>query len=458
MTETLLLIYIAECTFGGSGRWLEIGPLSIRMILFALCFLATLPAVFQKIKKLTVNFQVIITVLFGIHLGVCAVIGFTTGNKLSFIISDITTFMALALIPGFLAVMCNKRAIERSISVVFVVATALSIVGIILHLVDAFVKESVMMDINDWLNERSLGGMALMQTGIHRIYMKSQMFIQVSIIYGIWMLGKKDCQRKKTIAVAEGILFCGCILTYTRGFWLGLAASAGLLLLMGFKYWGGFLKVAGKMLAVFAAFVLISTVCYRGLYVPIEIVNRFDPNLLVSNDFAGNSLDSKNDKNSSDKDKNKDKFKNEDIEENNIAARDLRAKTLKMLKKRIANHPIIGNGLGENLDSIRDDGKTEYMYLDTTMKTGIIGTSLFVLTYFGFIAVQIYYSLKRRKLKLPAPEWEDAEIRNRFITAAYLGIAVTSFFNPFMNNPMGIVLLTLTATAVYEGKPKNSEV
>ena len=429
------------------------------MVLFALCFLATLPAVFSNIKKLATSLQVIVTVLFGIHLVICAVIGIKTGNQLSFIVSDITTFMALALVPGFLATMCNKRSISRAIDVVFWAAVGLAVIGVLLHFIDAFTNEYVMMAINNWLNKRSLGGMALMQTGIHRIYMKSQMFIQVAIVYGVWKLGKKDVHNKKIIILAEGLLFCGCILTYTRGFWVGLAASAGLLLLMGFKYWGGFLKVAGKMLAVFVAFVLISTVCYRGLYVPVEIVNRFDPNLLVSSDFAENSLNSKGDKDK-DKENNKDKDKNEknEIDESNIEARDIRAKTLSMLKKRIAKHPIIGNGLGENLDSIRDDGKTEYMYLDTTMKTGIVGTMLFVLTYFGFIAVQIYYSLKRRKMKLPPPEWEDAEVRNRFLTAAYIGIAVTSCFNPFMNNPMGITLLMLTATAVFDGKPKNSEV
>lgn len=428
------------------------------MILFALCFLATLPAVFSNIKKLAKNWQVIITVLFGLHLIVCAVIGIKTGNQLSFIVSDITTFMALALVPGFLATMCNKRAINRAIDVVFWVAVGLAAIGVILHFIDAFADESVMLVINKWLNRKSLGGMAAMQTGIHRIYMKSQMFIQVAIVYGVWKLGKEDAKGKKAIIVAEGLLFTGCVLTYTRGFWLGLMASAGLLLIMGIKYWSKFLKVAGSMLAVFMCFVVISSVCYRGLYVPIEIVNRFNPDLLVSSDFAEDNVSSKGDK---DKGKNngkdKDKNKNE-IDESNIEARDLRAKTLSMLKKRISKHPIIGSGLGENLDSIRDDGRTEYMYLDITMKTGVIGTVLFVLTFFGFIIVQIFYSLKRKKMKLPSPEWEDAEVRNRFLTAAYLGIAVTSCFNPFMNNPMGITLLMLTAAAMYDGEPKNSEV
>ena len=423
------------------------------MILFGLCFLATLPAVFSNIKKLAKNWQVIITVLFGIHLIICAVIGIKTGNQLSFIVSDVTTFMALALVPGFLATMCNKRSLNRAIDVVFWAAVGLAVVGVILHFLDAFVDESVMVVINKWLNRKSLGGMASMQTGIHRIYMKSQMFIQVAIVYGIWKLGKKDVKGKKAIIAAEGLLFSGCVLTYTRGFWLGLMASAGLLLLMGVKYWSKFFKVAVSMLAIFTCFVVISGICYRGLYVPIEIVNRFNPNLLVSSDFAENDIGSKDDK---DKDKNDGKDKNEknEIDESNIEARDLRAKTLSMLKKRISKHPIMGNGLGENLDSIRDDGKTEYMYLDTAMKTGIIGTVLFLLTFFGFIIVQVFYSIKRRKMKLPSPEWEDAEVRNRFLTAAYLGIAVTSCFNPFMNNPMGITLLMLTATAMYDGKPK----
>ena len=444
--QITILIFIAECTFGSSGRWLEIGPFSIRMVLFAISFIATLPAVFLKIKQLARNFQVIITVCFGIYLIICAVIGLNNGNSIKFIVADITSFMTLLLVPGFIAVMCNKKAISRAIDVVFWVSAVLAGITIIIHFALAFMSNDAVTALNVWINHRYLGGLATLQTGLQRIYMRSQMFLQVSIIYGVWKSG--NCTGKKRIAVylTQGIILFACVLSYTRGFWLGLAVSTCMLLLIGVKYWKQFIKVATVMLAMLVAFLGISWCCYRSPAAAVEIVNRFDPDLIVISGI------------NSDIDELPSLEDISDQEKNDFAAVTLRAKTLFHLKERISQKPIFGNGLGENLDEIRKDGKTEYMYLDMTMKTGVVGTTLFVLTFFAFVIVQIQCSIKRKKLSFPQNCWEDAQIRNRFLTAAYLGIAATSFLNPFLNNPMGIMLLMLTVTAVYDEKQKSSEV
>ena len=61
--QLTVYLFIAECALGSSGRWLTIGPLSIRMILFAIAFLVTLPFVIRDIRKLARNPQVIVTVI-----------------------------------------------------------------------------------------------------------------------------------------------------------------------------------------------------------------------------------------------------------------------------------------------------------------------------------------------------------------------------------------------------------
>ena len=87
------------------------------------------------------------------------------------------------------------------------------------------------------------------------------------------------------------------------------------------------------------------------------------------------------------------------------------------------------------------------MYLDILMKTGAVGLVLFLMTFFGFLPVQIRNELLKNN-KTPL-SWDSPVIRNRVLTAAYLGVALTSFFNPFLLNPMGIALLMLTSTAVF---------
>lgn len=451
--QTLFLIFIGECVIGSSGRWLEIGPLSIRIVLFILCFVLSLPAVFRNIRKLAHNFQLIVTIIYGLYLILCAWIGLRMGNKSSFIRADLTSVMTLALVPGFMSVMCGKKAIERAVDVIFWSATALAGITIALHFVVAFVSNEAVNAINIWINARSLGGLAKLQTGLLRIYFRSQMFLQVAIVYGVWKTGKTKGKKQWLLYLCEGLQLCGCILSYTRGFWLGLAASAVLLLLLGVKHWKHFLVNACAMLTVFAVFVGISTLCYGAPAVAVEIVNRFDPDLIVleapgedSPLLPGETGDSSGDK------------IEDAVDEANQAAVELRKNTLALMQQRIRQHLLFGNGLGENLDEIRDDGKTEYMYHDQLMKTGVIGMVLFGLTFFGFIAVQIYISVSKRRKGTLNMSWEGAEVRNRFLTAAYIGVAVTSFFNPFLLNPMGITLLLLTSTAVYGELPENSEV
>ena len=438
----LILIYIAECTFGSSGRWFEIGPLSIRMLLFALCFAVTIPAVIRNIKGLAKNWQVIITVCFGIYLLICTVTGFLRGNNSGFIWGDITTLMSLALIPGFISVMNNKKAIYNAVNVIFYTATILGVATVILHLVLAFVEVSTIININNLIHSASLGGMAALQTSIQRLYMKSQIFLQVAIVYGVWKIVKSNDKRKKfLLCVCEGILLCACILSYTRGFWLGLLVSALLILLTGIKQWKKYLKIAASMAVILIVFLASSWCVYQSPAAAVEIVNRFDPNLIVIANINGDIEFPIIDGDS-------------EVDKNNIAAVNRRVATIVEFRKKIPEKVLFGNGLGEYLEGVREEGKTEYIYHDMMLKTGIVGTVLFILTFYGYIVIYVYSRLKKKKTKRCCECCE----RNRFMIAAYLGVAVTSFFNPFLNNPMGIMLLMLTVAAVQDGEQKNSEV
>lgn len=448
ITEILLLAFVAECTFGGSGRWLEIGPLSIRMILFAACFLATIPYVIHNIKSLATNLQVIVTVFYGMYLIICTVIGLRDGNRFAFIWSDLTTMMTLALAPGFMAVMSNQKSINRAVDVIYWSAAVTAVITVVLHFVFAFIGQNTFDAIYEWIIGRHLGGIAELKTGMQRVYLRSQMFLQVGIVYGIWKMGCVPDRKRRVFWAVNGVMVTACILSYTRGFWLGLALSAGLLLLLGIRYWKKYLSVAARMLAVFMVFILFSTVFYRGPVVLVEVVNRFNPSLIVYEGETVNHFEHHPGETD----------REDEIDESNAAAAKLRQETISYSCQRIAQHPILGNGLGENLDEVRDDGRTEYMYLDTVVKTGFVGLALFLGVYFSFVSVQIGNNLAMRKNGKKCLIWEEPAFRDRFLTAAYLGIAVTSFFNPFLNNPMGIMLLLLTSTAVYTTRNSYKEV
>lgn len=432
----LLLVYLAECTVGSSGKLISFGPVSIRMLLFGLCFVTTLPAVFQNMKKLVKNNQVIVTVALGVYWLICALIGFKTGNQPTLVWADVTGMMGLALVPGFISVMSSGEAIRKAMNVIFIGATALAAVCIVIHFAVAGDDMTRFHHINIWINERSLGGLARLTSGIDRIYLKSQIFLQVGILYGVWLLGNKAPGKRLWVYLAMGIQFCGWVLSYTRGFWLGLLISALIIFVMNPREWKLYLKASGAMLSIFCVFLLMSSSLYGGSKVVSEIVDRTDSSLLAQKeDVQTEQIAPDTDGDGS-----------VSIEEANTAASKLRGQSLKLIYERIGDHPVFGNGLGENLDEIRSDGKIEYMYLDIMMKTGFVGLVLFVLTFFGAAAQHLIWEIRHRGEK---KEWDSPRMRDRYLVAAFLGVALTSWFNPFLTNPMGISLLMLTSTAVY---------
>jgi hypothetical protein len=436
VARALFLVYLAESAFGSSGKLISFGPLSLRMLLFGLCFAASLPAVVRNLRHLAGNGQVLTTVILGVYWLVCAGVGVFSGNALGLVWADVSTMMALALVPGFLAVMAGEGILNRAMDVIFWSAAALGAVSVVLHFAMANVTEEGFDLVNDWINARSLGGLAYMASGIQRIYFKSQIFLQVAIVYGVWKLGDPGTKKRLWIYAAMGVLFCAWVLSYTRGFWLGLVISAALVLLLCPWQWKLYLKASGAMLAVFAVFLALSSLVYSGPRVVYEILGRTDASLLAEKDNVQSEkveMDADGDGDVS-------------VDEANDAASMLRGQSLKLIWQRIGENPVFGSGLGENLDEIRSDGKVEYMYHDIWMKTGLVGLLLFLGCFFGFLVPQIRQELRNRGSR---PQWRDPRIRNRFLTAAYLGVALTSWFNPFLTNPMGISLLMLTATAVY---------
>ena len=427
----LITIYIVEIVMGCSGRWIDFGYISIRMLLFISCVLFTTPYVFANFKKTILNPQIISIFLLFLYLILSAIIGLKNNNKFSFIFADITGFLKLALYPGLKAFLSSKEKLNRCLKTIYIASVLLALITVFLHFLFAFAAPSFIRELENNLAEKSMGGIALLQTGIYRIYLRSQIFFQVAILLGAWaIIYKKDIQ-KKLIYLCEGILLFALILTYTRGFWLGFAISAIIVLIAEFKNFKKLLLIAGIAFLVTVVLFVASTVVYQGPKAFQEVINRFDPSLTVM--FSDDTTE----------------FETEEakIEENNKGAVELRAATLMGSWKKISQKPIIGNGLGTNLDGIREDGKTEYMYLDIIMKMGIIGFILFCIVFFEPVFVQIKNQIMSKKIQ--DSEWIDFNSMNKYLVASYVGILITSYVNPFLLNPMGVTLFILTGISVH---------
>lgn len=431
-----LCLFAGECVLGGSGRWLSAGPISIRIALFAICFLLTLPKVLEKIKALRTNTYVIFALLLGFYLVIAAVIGWRRGNALGFIKGDITSYLTLALLPGFLATVSDRKRIAQLTDIVLYCSLALSLITIGIHFYLAFASDWAINQLNIWLNDHHMGGLANLGTGVLRIYIRSHIFLQVGILVGLHRLWQYSGWKRWLLMAGVAAMAFACLLTYTRGFWLGLLASAVILLVLAPAHWKRYFITVGVAGAMIIGMFALSWGAYGKPLAALEFVGRFNPDL-ISGAITPIGPTQPIDPSAPTEPEEPDA---------NLAALELRQKTLQELNRLIGENPVLGNGLGTNLDGLRDDGKTEYLYHDTLMKIGIVGFLLFVMVFF-----LPALSLSRRHLRLLKNRkkvlWDSPEMENAVLLSSYVGVAITSYVNPFLLNPMGILLVLLLTAA-----------
>lgn len=434
-----LCLFAGECVLGASGRWLSFGPLSIRMILCMVCFFLTLPNVLRNFRRLLQNRFVQFALLFGLYLVVAAIIGWRRGNSLGFIKADITGVLALILLPGFLVTIHSRERLTRLVDIIFYCSFALGIVTVGIHYCGAFLSAQAMNSLSDWLNAHSMGGLAYLSTGMHRIYIRSQIFLQVGIFIGLYKIWNCTGRKRWLTLAAVALITFACLLTYTRGFWLGFALAAILLLILTPTYWKRYLISAALIGALLVGLFTVSWGVYGKPAAALELAGRFNPSLVSG---ALIPLDPTAPSSPSDATEPTDPA-NPDA---NLEALELRQETLREQNRLIAQAPILGNGLGTNLDGIREDGKTEYMYHDMLMKTGIVGFLLFLLVFFlpaGLLIKRHIKGMKDRTVLV----WNSLAMHNVILAIAFVSVAITSYTNPFLTNPMGILLVMLLSAA-----------
>lgn len=427
-----LCIFAAECCVGCSGNWWKIGPISIRIALFILCFLLTLPMVLYRIRDILRHPAVWLLIAFFLWIAVCAVRGWTAGHNREFLKSDITSLLSLALLPGFMVTVRDRTRFRGMLTVIFYATAVLALITTALHFAVAFLSDRQIMDVNRWLNDYSLGGFATMKAGGQRVYLRSQIFLQCALLMGLFYL-KNESKRSRRFLLwsCEILILFADVVTYTRGFWIGLLFSALLLLGMMWQYRRYWLRCLGVLCVALVAMMGLSWLVYGAPLVPLSIAERISPSLVTKNWLAPDGQG---------------ETKAEETEKPFIDASDKRDETQRQQWAEIQKHWLFGTGLGKNLDGVRDDGKTEYMYQDMWMKTGLIGLLLFCSVFFLPILLggAAWIRCKRRqKITMDSAAGEGV-----LGVCCLSGVALTSYFNPFLTTPMGCVLWMMSERSV----------
>jgi hypothetical protein len=268
----------------------------------------------------------------------------------------------------------------------------------------------------DWLFDRSLGGLADVGGELYRIYFRSQIIFIPALLIGLQRAAVAPRHRMIWL-VGSSVLATGLVVSLSRSLWIGVIVALVVAVVLCSRDILALLRAALLVAVGAAVLVSFSTAVYGGPDLVNAAVDRLDSSKIV---VAPGSED--------------DSFS--DLSDEDAEAVGSRSATLELTRAKIRERPLTGWGIGYNLDSIRDDGRTEYMYWDMLMKLGFIGMVPFLLT-FAWLPLVI---VRRGGLFGFA---SDA----RALAAGLTGVAVASYFNPFLNSTLGIAVLLLLVAA-----------
>ncbi|MFA0816560.1 MAG: O-antigen ligase family protein [Anaerofustis sp.] len=426
----LLSILTCECMIGSSGRWLEIGPLSIRMVIFIAAFAVSLPLLAKHFRAGIQNKIVITIIVFVGVIGIWALIGYFNSNPLQYIVTDINSMLFLAIIPAYIAVFDSKEKIQTLMKGMNIAALILAGITVLIHFMLRVISFDAAVAFNGFINSMDLGGLFAFDDGMYRIYFRSSVCFIFPLLYNLDRVihvrsGKGRKERR--IAYSEMILaFVAIILTFTRSIWLGSALACILFFLCNVKLWKKMVSVAGMVLLGFGLFVLISWAWYG----QEGILSNVKERIFLNSEF--NSYES---------------LENIDVEQQRLMELESEQKRSEMIirvHQQIKEHPIFGSGLGLTLDESKYKGKIEYTFLDITAKMGFIGLAAFL----AVLGIPFYYALKRRK--------QDGF---QSYVAIMMGVVVcfygASVFNPYITSPIGWSMYGVLVAGVCVLRPQS---
>jgi hypothetical protein len=475
LTLGLFAVIVAESAAGSSGRWLMVGPVSIRTVLLLACLAVSTPLLSRELHHLRSQGMFWVTAAFLCTLVLSALWAHQRGNATPFIVNDLTTFSALLLVPTVIALRPTRTEVEGLLAVLLCASVALAGFTLVVHLLVPLNAIDVNA-LNAWLNSQSLGAMADVGNGLIRLYLRSQILFVPALLFGIVKVARGGRHRFAYLA-ASSLVAMGLLLSLTRSLWIGMIIALAVLCAWSVRATPKLARSTGLVLAGLAGLIVVSMVAYRGPALVSAAAERLDPRLVVllpsnvndtpTGGIGGSAapttastmgtaprptastarppnpaqtLPSTYSPTSA-------PTSDGQILESDADAVRLRNQTLALHTERIRERPFTGWGLGYNLDAIRHDGRTEFMYWDLLMKLGIPG-------FLVFIALYAWTPVRLRLRRTRGSLLDAVSTSSPPLVASLAGVAVTSYFDPFLNSTLGIViLLLLVASASAEATP-----
>lgn len=439
----VLCLFLLECSITGGGRYWEVGPVSVRILLGGLAAVLALPELFRHLGAYLKKPSIWLTLIFVAWLAFCAWLGIRSNNRMDVLITDVKGFMWLFLIPVFVAVVRSRDRLRTLLS--WVLAGAVIQAALILAVNAAVVLSDNPEPLCRWLTAHSIGLVDIVSNKLVRVFFKSSPYMIVGCVVVLFRQARAPKLRWRYV-LAVALLFNALLLSYTRSLYgaLGLTALISIVAVL-------ILCPAGRKRVL--AFLLAAVVCFgvlvtvqefvlEGSYLSFAVSRTIGQEVPTSwaSQLRGRIRGDISDDKPNDAEMDRQRSYIEVTEKSDR----FRQETQDGLKDCIRRSPIIGCGLGAAAAS-RDSGVDEYFYLDMLARTGIVGLLLYILP-FGYV---VLWCLRRRSLLRECPEG----------VAVVCGLCtfwIVTWFNPWMNAVLGIAWYAVTLSVPQALEEQNA--
>ena len=426
----LVVITTIESMLGGGGRLVAIGPISLRMMVFGFyCMTFLLMALILPSRIQPLSWLVCITI--SVFVGFFSFIGVLHHAGLTAAVMDANSFFSLAYIVLLFAFFTIRTDGTQFFLNLFVKCALMIALFTILMYLLAVIGAVNLRKLDALFRAFAYGGNTGMMKGkIPRIYFISQIYLQVAfgiVLSRLLFAGERERQRRLTLGIQAMILLFAALLSFTRGYWLGIVVTFMILMLL--SRFTQRLKVILSGALIFIA--LLSFVAAAGVYDFGVLKERF-----VSSFQLGSVREDHGDY--------------------------VRLLEVIQVSSQFRQSPLLGVGFGVPMPSsyyiIREriTGKTlegtevviELSYLDLLRKAGLVGFMLFIISLF------ILYRKIRTVLSSGKSTPDYPAVAGYF--AGFGGFLITAGTNPYLLSSSGIFLFTIAIALVLALKDLDS--
>ncbi len=436
-----LLIVLAEVFVGSMGHLFVI-PLGSYVISIRIALWLALMSVFIvkfiwqliKNKKNSFYFQSLKSfnagkyfALLALFVVISLVNAYFRGHELTLIYSDFNSWLYFLLILPSVCVYNHKNIKTflnlKTLFLAAVIWTSLKTLILVFIFTHNLVIAS---EIYFWLRKTLMGEMTATLSGWPRIFIQGQIFSAVAFLIIFWAQIKKAKTKFFVNPLAlflSALLASTILISFSRSFWVAAIVAYGVSLILIWIYYS-FKDVLHTglwiLISYFFGFILI----YLVAIFPYPSPGQFNADFISRVSNGGES------------------------------ALTSRWSLLPVLMTEIGHEPILAQGFGATITYKSSDPRVlaqnpngdyttyafEWGYLDLWLKLGLLGLLSYLLLLGYLIKKAVVYGHKNDDLLLFG------------LASGIVFLAVTNFFTPYLNHPLGIVILLLGACLIRKDR------